>query len=137
MRASLALAVAAVLGIVEPWPVDTLPGDAPNAEARRIDAELGPLSAALGPADRVALLVEDDQVTTWYATQYALAPAIVLPVRPRECAAPRPPSACVAGATHLLLPGVDGQRAAEIGRSMGFAPVAVSGATTLLARREP
>lgn len=133
----MALVVAAALAVVEPWPIDTLPGEAFDAEARRIDAELGPLAAALGPSDRVAVLVDDEEVARWYATQYALAPSVIVPVRRRDRAPPRAPGACVAGATHLLVSGLDAPRVAAVGASMGFAPVATSGDTTLLARRAP
>jgi hypothetical protein len=114
-------------------------------DAGRIDRALRPVAAVLRPSDRVALLVPADDPTGWYAgdaragwyaTQYSLAPAIVIPVR--EGLLDGPDAArYLEGATHLLVPNRPMDRAAALGAPLGFLPVAEGRGGTLLARRSP
>lgn len=100
---------------------------------RHYERALAPVRAALRPGDRVALLVADDDLGPWFATQYALAPAVVVRVRARDCLAV-PPARCAAGATHLLAAGLPPAEAAALGARLGFVPVATSVRGVLLAR---
>ena len=100
---------------------------------RHYERAFAPLRPALKPGDRVALLVDDDDLGPWYAAQYALAPAIVTRVRARDCLAVRA-RRCAADATHLLAPGLSPADAAGWGARLGFVPVATSVRGVLLAR---
>jgi hypothetical protein len=134
-RAVAALAVAGAAAVLAAVSVARAPAVDLDAQVARLDEGLAPARAVLRPGDRVAVSVAEDDLALRCALQYALAPATVSPVRFADCFRPGDGGACVAAASHLLLPGVGPQQAAALAGPLGFAPAAVVREGTLLVRR--
>lgn len=106
------------------------------------DQAYGPVRASLSAGERVGVLVPgrgeaDDQVR-WFTAQYALAPAIVVPVRWSACAAGASDSGCgVAALERVLVAGLSPAQVDAVGGRLGLAPHRRVGAVVEYRRRAP
>jgi hypothetical protein len=148
-RRIAALVVAAASGIGTPALLLTRAPQGDLLEGiASFETALGPLHEVLGPGAVVGLGLNDattadptgtspEEYDRLYFAQYALAPALVLPIPLRACVE-QGPAACGADrVTHLILLDVTPDGAALLSRRLGFRPVSEAPGFVFLARTPP
>jgi hypothetical protein len=105
------------------------------------DRAYGPVGARLAPGERIGVLIPgraeaDDQVR-WFTAQYALAPAIVIPIRWAACGKSLEDPACaVKTVDRVLVAGVPAESVAPLGDALGLSALERVGQVVVYARRE-
>lgn len=140
LRAPAALALAAAAGVALPA-IRALDAPPPPPDAAgALDDAIAGMGVRLPAGARVAVGLPADpsasgqEMARWYLVQYALAPAVAVPVVLPACLDGGPAGCGLDGVAYLALVGVDPDAAAEMGERFGFSPLARSDATVLLAR---
>ena len=103
------------------------------------DAVFADPRVLLRPGERVGVFLppqgKDMETASWYAAQYALAPAIVHPIYLRECNGTRADGPCRPdGVGRFLLPQPDTGTLAFVERSFGLRRLGWSGRVVVLGR---
>lgn len=132
-RRLAALAVAAVLALKVPV---THLLDRPRLfvfdTAARADEALAPLRARVAPGERFGIMIgsgnEGTEQALWFSAQYALVPAIVTPIRARDCPSLSAPTCRAREVRHFIAADAPSWRTLD---RLGVAPVERVGGVAL------